>query len=65
VFGLDKRKAERMILNHDPEKILFGSDCPWCGGNASCDYMNSLSLPSKIKEMILHKNAEKLIGIVK
>jgi len=63
VFGLDRRQAERMILNHDPTRILFGSDCPWCGGDASFDYLNSLEISAEVKSMILHGNAERLLGV--
>lgn len=61
VFDLSKKQAERMIKSHDPSKILFASDAPWCAADKSLEYLNSLELSDDLKEMILHENAEKLL----
>lgn len=61
VFNLPKSQAERMIKNHDPDKVLFGSDAPWCAADVSLAYLNSLNISENLKEMIRYKNAELLL----
>ncbi len=48
---------------HGAEKILFATDCPW--GNPKRDVETFLSMPltSEEQELILHKNAERLLGL--
>ncbi len=47
---------------HGTDKILFATDCPW--GNPKKDVETFLSMPltSEEQELILHKNAELLLG---
>ena len=48
---------------HGPERMLFATDCPW--GNPKKDVETFLSMPldAKEQELILYKNAEKLLGL--
>ncbi len=62
VSGLEKKQAERILLGHDPDKILFGSDCPWCSSAATFQYVDSLAIPSALKDKIYYANALKLLG---
>lgn len=62
VSGLEKKQAERILLGHDPEKILFGSDCPWCSSVATFQYVDSLAIPSALKDKIYYANALSLLG---
>ncbi|HAN20737.1 MAG TPA: amidohydrolase [Clostridiales bacterium] len=62
-FGMTKQVAEVIINNHDDEKILFGSDLPWCEVNIVRDFILSLNLTDEQKNKIFYKNAKKLLGI--
>ena len=48
---------------HGADKILFATDCPW--GNPEKDVETFLSMPlsAEEQELILHCNAERLLGI--
>lgn len=48
---------------HGAERILFGTDCPW--GNPKRDVETFLAMPLTYEEqeLILHKNAERLLGL--
>ena len=48
---------------HGAEKMLFATDCPW--GNPKRDVETFLSMPlgTKEQELILYKNAERLLGL--
>ena len=58
----DKAQIRRMILAHDPQKILFGSDCPWEHPQKSLEWLLSLELPQEILSGILYDNAAALFG---
>ncbi|MBE6599566.1 MAG: amidohydrolase, partial [Ruminococcaceae bacterium] len=62
--GLSKEKARRIILRHDPEKVLFGTDFPWCDPKMNVDFIRSLGLPDALNEMIFHGNAETLLSCI-
>ena len=61
--GLPKEKAEKMLLKHDPDKILFASDNPWCSPRLTFEYVDSLRLSDGLKEKIYAGNAEVLLGL--
>ena len=61
--GLAPAQAKRMLTLHDPEKILFGSDAPWCSSAETLAYLDSLGLSAGLTERITHKNAEALLGL--
>ena len=52
-----------LCRKHGAEKMLFATDCPW--GNPKRDVETFLSMPltHEEQELILHKNAEKLLEI--
>ncbi len=62
MFGLEPVKYARMLNNHDPEKILFGSDFPWYGMNLGHEYVESLGLSDELMKKICSENAIKLLG---
>lgn len=61
--GLSREQASRMLNKHDPEKILFGSDCPWSNPHTAAVYIDSLSISDELKERIFYKNAAWLLGL--
>ena len=60
---LDKEKCADMIKRHGADKVLFGSDSPWQGQKTALDYLLSLNLSDEEKELIKHKNAERLLSL--
>ncbi len=62
LFSLDKAQMARMIKNHDPDKILFGSDFPWYSMSDEHDYVDSLDLSDELRQKIYCENALKLLG---
>lgn len=53
----------RIVKNHGPEKILFGTDSPWSGAKETIDYLKKLPLTEEEQQLILYKNACVLLGI--
>ena len=53
----------KLCRTHGVEKMLFATDCPW--GNPKRDLETFLSMPMTTEEteMILHRNAERLLGL--
>ena len=56
-------QAARILEKHDPERILFGSDCPWCPSADTFRYVDALPLSDDRKEKIFHTTAERLLGL--
>jgi predicted TIM-barrel fold metal-dependent hydrolase len=56
-------QMERMIKNHDGNKILLGSDCPWENPKDSINFILSLNISDLEKEKILGLNAKALLNI--
>ena len=61
--GLEPARAARILGKHDPDRILFGSDCPWASSADTFRYIDALPLSDGRKEKIYHLNAEKLLGL--
>lgn len=59
---LSKKTAEQMILAHDPDKILYGSDTPLLDAGQMIQFMESLSIPEPLKDKIFYHNAMRLLG---
>ncbi len=62
-YEIDKKTAENIIKNHHGDKILFGSDMPWCSAQLSKMFVDSLDIPVELKENIYSKNAVNLLGL--
>lgn len=62
MFELDKTKCARMLNNHDPERILFGSDFPWYRMDLEKKYIDLLDISDELKKKIFSENAIKLLG---
>ena len=61
--GLSPLQARRILESHDPTKILFATDFPWCSPKANIDFIRSLGLSDELTECIFHRNAEALLGL--
>lgn len=53
----------RIIRKQGADKVLFGSDCPWDEPANEIAMIEGLPLTDEEKEMIFHKNAERLLGL--
>ncbi len=53
----------RIVKNHGADKILFGSDSPWSRADEELKALRSLPLSDSERELILHGNAQRLLGI--
>jgi len=65
-FSLDKIDVDlliKIIRKHGAENILFATDCPWGSQKKFVEYFSSLPLTDEEKELISHKNAEKILGM--
>ena len=60
---MDPSRAARILSKHDPDRILFGSDCPWASSADTFRYVDALPLSDERKEKIYHKNAERLLRL--
>lgn len=57
--------ARKLITAHGVERFLFGTDYPMWSFEAEIERFNKIDLTDTEREMILYKNAEKLLGITK
>ena len=55
--------ARRLLLGHDPQRLLFGSDGPWSDPAMDLAFLQDLGLPREWMENIRWKNAARL-GLV-
>lgn len=55
--------AAKMMLKHDGDRILFGSDAPWCSSRETFEYVDSLAIPDDLKEKIFEGNAKRMLGM--
>jgi len=65
-FTLGKVNDEqlvRIIRKHGVERVLFGTDSPWCDQEKAVKHFRKLPLTDKEKDLILGLNAAKLLDI--
>ena len=60
---IEPEQLERIIKNHGADRILFGTDIPWHPADKERSLIQSLGISDDEKELIFHKNAERLLGI--
>ncbi|MFA6865905.1 MAG: amidohydrolase family protein [Clostridia bacterium] len=64
IFGIIKKDmAREIIYNHGSDKILFGTDSPWCGQSKALEIFDTYDFSKDDKEKILYKNAKELLQI--
>ena len=56
-------RAREIIINYDPDRILFGTDYPVSTVKQEREYFDRLRLNDSLTEKILYKNAERLFGL--
>ena len=62
---LGEERFVKMVRAFGAERILFGSDSPWASQRKSLKWIEHTSLHREEKEMILGKNAEKVLKLKK
>ncbi len=60
---MSREQFLRIIHNHGADKILFATDSPWDDQKESLDFLRQLDLSTQERELILGKNAAKLLKI--
>lgn len=60
---LEKEKREELYRMHNENKILFATDFPWSGFADEIEAIQNLDMSEEWKEKVLHKNAERLLGL--
>ncbi|MDD5697073.1 MAG: amidohydrolase family protein [Victivallaceae bacterium] len=53
----------RIIRKHGAERILFGTDSPWCDQDRALRHFRGLPLTGREKELILGENAAQLLKL--
>lgn len=54
----------RIVKKHGTEKILFGTDSPWCSQKEEVEYLKTLPFTQDELELIFYKNGAKLLQII-
>ncbi len=58
-----KEQFLRIAKAHGADKILFGSDAPWSKAGDEIEVIKSLPLSEEEKDLILYKNAQRLLNL--
>ncbi|HIU48909.1 MAG TPA: amidohydrolase family protein [Candidatus Avimonoglobus intestinipullorum] len=64
ITQMPREQALRIIQNHTPDRILFGTDSPWESPADTLLALESLELAPAVLEQIQYKNAGKLLKIL-
>lgn len=60
---MDPAQFRRILLNHDPDRLLFATDCPWCTPPQISAFLDEAGITGALREKIDHQNAERLLGL--
>lgn len=60
---MEKKQFLNIVKKHGANKILFGTDSPWISQGKYVELFKSLDLSDEEKQLILFKNAKKLLKI--
>jgi len=61
---LPRERAREIILRHPKEHVLFGTDSPWTGQEATLSLFLDLKLGEELERLILRDNAARLLSSV-
>ena len=62
---IDIDQYRRIIENHGPDRILFGSDMPWESPADTLKFLKTSGISGEDFELITHKNAQRILGLEK
>lgn len=54
--------ARRLLMNHQPDCILFGTDSPWAGQAEEVERVKALGLPADRQQKLFYDNARRLLS---
>ncbi|MHC5146156.1 MAG: amidohydrolase family protein, partial [Planctomycetota bacterium] len=60
-LGVDQ--VRRMLLEHSPDHILFGTDSPWTDQRKTFESHKKMDLPSGIESKYFYYNALRVLGM--
>ena len=60
---LSPEQARRMLLNHNSDFLLFGTDSPWSSQQHTLRLLNDLKLPEELLRKILYKNSARILHL--
>ncbi len=60
---LPSQRIKKMLLGHDKNRLLFGTDFPLIDQKKDIDYLKNLDIPSQLKKVIFSQNALKLLKL--
>jgi len=63
IGDLPDEKILELIGLHGEDKILFGTDSPWRDQSNCVEEIERLPISDELREKILHKNAERVLGV--
>lgn len=63
LFAVSPERAVEIIRTYGADKVMFGTDYPMWTPYEELERFNALPLTAEEREMILHKNAERLLGL--
>ncbi len=55
-------KCAEILRRHRPDRLLFATDTPWSTPEEELSFLDALGLPTETVALILHGNAEGLLG---
>lgn len=56
-YNTSEEIARELLLGHDPDRLLFGSDGPWSDPAEDLKFLQRLDLPTELMDKICWKNA--------
>ena len=59
----DPRIISEAVKTLGPERVVFGSDLPYCDQREELEKIEALRLPTEQKAMVMGKNAERILGL--
>ncbi len=59
----DLETCRRNLVNHDPDKLLYGSDSPWFAQSEPLSVLRRMELPEDLIQKICWTNGAKLLGM--
>lgn len=64
MYKLPLSHVKKLIEFYGADHVLFGTDYPMWDAKSELSYIEKLNLSLSDKELILHKNAERILGII-
>ena len=63
MYSVPPEHINELIRQYGTDHVLFGSDYPMWDAGTELEYIEKLDLTNEERELILHKNTERILGI--